>query len=135
MPHQRPRQITPLLLKRLRLWPVLGVVGARQTGKSVLLRELIAPRIRAAYFTMDSKTQRNRATRSPESFTKIGTLGKTQILDEVQKVPDLFDAMKFHVDSQRRPGMFLINEKPRNTFRKSSATCIRKFLGNRWPSR
>ena len=44
MPHIRPRLVLAPLLKYLKFWPVVGLVGARQTGKSVLLQELLLPK-------------------------------------------------------------------------------------------
>lgn len=108
MPHTRKRQILPLLVKRLKLWPVLGLIGARQTGKSTLLRELLIDKIDFDYFTMDSKTTRALAERSPDSFCEPEN-GKLKIIDEIQKVPPLFDAVKFHVDKKRRPGTYILS--------------------------
>lgn len=97
MPHQRSRLLLPILVKRLKLWPILGVLGVRQSGKSVLLRDLAKPKINHSdYVTLDSKTQRERAALSPESFTELDG-AKTLIIDEIQKAPDLFDALKLHV--------------------------------------
>lgn len=109
MPHQRIRYIEALMKKRIRLWPVLGVVGVRQCGKSTLIRDLFLAKHRGVYQTMDSKVQRARAQRSPESFVELGTKTGLLAIDEIQKVPDLFDAIKYHVDRRRRPGMYLIS--------------------------
>jgi predicted AAA+ superfamily ATPase len=72
-----------------------------------VLRRLADGSRATEYATMDSLTTRERAARSPEAFTEPSP--GTTILDEIQKVPDLFDAIKLHVDSRRRPGMFLIS--------------------------
>jgi predicted AAA+ superfamily ATPase len=109
MPHKRCREIENLLIKRIKLWPVLGVVGVRQCGKSTLLRDLFLARHSGIYQTMDSKTQRARAQQVPESFTALDKNKDLLIIDEVQKVPDLFDAIKLHVDQNRRPGMYIIS--------------------------
>ncbi|MBI1860612.1 MAG: ATP-binding protein [Deltaproteobacteria bacterium] len=109
MAHRRERDVLELLKKRIRLWPVLGVVGVRQCGKSLLLRELLAPCVSGDYHTMDSKKDRERATRAPESFSAPRIKGEALFIDEIQKVPDLFDAIKLHVDERRRPGMYVIS--------------------------
>lgn len=107
MAHERDRHAFDLILKRHRFWPVLGVLGARQTGKSTLFREQIAKKVGAQYATLDQKDLREEATKHPtlflESFTKAPI-----IIDEVQKAPDLFDAIKQSVDEKRRPGRFLL---------------------------
>lgn len=97
------------MAKRLRLWPVVGVIGVRQCGKSTLLRDLFHPDTPHFYATMDSLSQKGRASRSPESFCELNDDKQTLIIDEVQKVPDLFDAIKLHVDENRRPGMYVIS--------------------------
>lgn len=109
MPYQRSRSLLPILLKRLKLWPVVGLLGVRQSGKSVLLRDLAQPKItHSQYVTLDSKTQRERALASPEAFAELD-VKKTLIIDEIQKATDLFDALKLHVDAARRPGMYLVS--------------------------
>lgn len=110
MPHQRARHLFSLLLKRRKLWPVIGILGPRQVGKSTLLREQIAPKIHAKYITLDRKDHRDRAGRSPDYFLKTVIDDEKQpiIVDEVQKVPELFDAIKSEVDEARRPGKFLL---------------------------
>lgn len=108
MPHPRARHLLPLLSKRLRLWPVLGVLGPRQVGKSTLLRDQVAPRIGAIYKTMDRKELRNRAMRQPGRFLEMEGEDRPLIIDEIQKAPDLFDAIKVRVDERRIPGKYLV---------------------------
>ena len=107
MAHERVRHVFSILLKRHRFWPVLGVLGARQTGKSTLFREQVAKKIGAQYVTLDQKDIRDQASKHPalflDSFTKAPI-----IIDEVQKAPDLFDAIKQSVDEKKRPGRFLL---------------------------
>lgn len=99
----------PLLSKRLKLWPILGLVGVRQCGKSTLIRDLLPHQITHSYQTMDSATQRQRAESSPEAYTALERGKGLFIIDEIQKVPALFDSIKLHVDEKRRPGMYLIS--------------------------
>ena len=92
---------------------MVGIIGVRQSGKSVLLRDLLLPELlragrRARYKTLDSITERNRALKSPEAYSEPD-LNSLQILDEVQKAPDLFDSIKLHVDQNRHPGMFVMS--------------------------
>jgi predicted AAA+ superfamily ATPase len=108
MPHQRARTILSTLQKRLRLWPALGVIGPRQCGKSTLLREILSSKVDTTYLTMDSESARKRAERMPESFTEPES-GKIKIIDEIQKVPKLFDSVKLHIDQKRRPGTYILS--------------------------
>ena len=110
MPHQRNRLLLKPLLKSLKTWPVVGLLGARQTGKSVLLRELLSDTVRYKYRTLDKNSDRTLAEASPDSFAEeILQSRKTLVIDEAQKVPTLFDSVKAVVDGHRRPGMFVLS--------------------------
>lgn len=110
MPHRRPRLLKDTLLKRLKHWPIVGLLGARQTGKSVLLRDIISNEIPSKYRTLDINRDRSLAESAPDSFAEDGlATSKTLVIDEVQKVPPLFDSIKAVVDRDRRPGMFLLS--------------------------
>ncbi len=85
--------------------PVVLLNGARQTGKSTLALKL-AKSIPAEYVTLDDAATLSAATFDPVGF--IRNLSNTTIIDEVQKAPSLFPAIKVAVDRDRRPGRFLL---------------------------
>lgn len=98
-----PRTVGRSLEECLRVMPAVVITGARQTGKSTLVRELLpGPR---RYFSLDDLDVRDAARRDPEVL--VG--GKEPvILDEVQREPQLLLAVKRAIDQQRRPGQFLL---------------------------
>lgn len=109
MPHRRPRVALELLLKRLRFTPIVAIQGARQTGKSYLARELLPRTLTdASYVTLDDQSQRDLAQDSPQTFLARLHESQPAIIDEAQKAPALFDAIKLAVDQERRPGRFLL---------------------------
>lgn len=109
MPHPRPRHVYPLFLKRLRFFRVVSVQGARQTGKSFLAREILAREKKgAAYLTFDKIAEKERARRAPDTYLLEHQDHAPVIIDEAQKVPDIFDAIKAHVDVHTRPGQFVL---------------------------
>lgn len=109
MPHLRDRQILLLLEKRLRFFPVVAIQGARQTGKSVLARQIVKPLFTDAhYLSLDSLSVRENAQESPQTFLAAQGEYRPVIIDEAQKAPALFDAIKFEVDQDRHPGRFLL---------------------------
>ena len=59
-----------------------------------------------SYFSFDDRAVRNSARANPTGF--VAELPERVILDEVQHVPQLFDAIKIAVDRQRVPGRFLL---------------------------
>lgn len=85
--------------------PVVMLVGARQTGKSTLAKALVESR-GARYSTFDEPRFLAAARADPVQF--VEDLGDTAILDEVQRVPEIFLPLKASVDRDRRPGRFLL---------------------------
>lgn len=109
MPHQRNRHVLPLIQKRLKGQPVVALQGARQTGKSFLARELLCQKNKSAvYLTFDSLTLNRSVSASPESFLIQHGQAAPLILDEAQKAPEIFDAIKKTVDERKVPGRFLL---------------------------
>ena len=83
--------------------PAVVVTGARQTGKSTLVRELTpGPR---RYFSLDDLDVVDAARRDPEVL--VGG-SEPVTLDEVQREPHLLLAVKRAIDRQRQPGRFLL---------------------------
>ncbi len=101
------RHISHLLSTALSDTPVVLVNGARQTGKSTLVQsplvQSVSPR---QYLTLDDVSVLNAATSDPVGF--INGLQSSVTLDEVQRAPGLFLAIKAAVDRERRPGRFLL---------------------------
>ncbi len=100
------RFLRPLLLAALEDTPVVFLNGARQTGKSTLVRDLAEGERPARYLTFDDAAVLAAARHDPAGF--IAGLEGPVIIDEVQLVPDIFPALKFAVDRDRRPGRFLL---------------------------
>ncbi|MGQ0734441.1 MAG: ATP-binding protein [Acidobacteriota bacterium] len=102
-PSFLPRAAADRLARSLETFPVVVVTGARQTGKSTLVRQ---PEVSGdrPYLTMDDVLVRDRAARDPAALLDRQGL----VLDEVQRVPDLLVAIKKAVDDDRRPGRFIL---------------------------
>jgi hypothetical protein len=85
--------------------PVVFLNGARQTGKSTLAGAL-ASTLGARYLTLDDPAVLAAAAADPVDF--VSGLGLRAVVDEAQRVPALFRALKLTVDADRRPGRFLL---------------------------
>jgi uncharacterized protein len=85
--------------------PVVLLNGARQTGKTTLA-QVLAAGSGAQYFTFDDSATLALAAGDPSGF--IRNLTGPVVLDEIQKAPDLFPAIKLAVDKDRQPGRFLL---------------------------
>jgi predicted AAA+ superfamily ATPase len=88
--------LTPLQLAA-RTMPVVVVTGARQTGKSTLVRELASDD--RLYLTLDDIDVLDQANHAPEDSSPRGA----HDLDEVQRAPKLLLAVKRAVDRGKRP--------------------------------
>lgn len=100
------RNITPSVQAALHDTPVVFVQGPRQAGKTTLVRSLEEDGYEAAYHTFDDATVLAAAQSDADGF--VMNLPSKVILDEVQRVPELFRAIKRSVDARREPGRFLL---------------------------
>ncbi|NLH99742.1 MAG: ATP-binding protein [Chthonomonadales bacterium] len=84
--------------------PVVMLIGARQTGKTTLVRDM------GLYRNLDDPLTLASASSDPVGFlASLVHLNRAPIvLDEVQHVPELFPAIKMIVDADRTPGRFVL---------------------------
>lgn len=92
------------LIKGLKNRRIVFLTGARQCGKTTLVRGL--PEKEADYVTLDNPLYLKAAQTDPMGFIKRKK--KTLIIDEVQKAPDLLPAIKLMVDQDNAPGQYLL---------------------------
>ena len=92
-------------LKRLAgQFPVVGITGPRQSGKSTLATMVFPDK---EYVSFDDRDTRLLASASPRDFLRAFPDGA--VIDEAQKVPELFDAVKYDVDRGTfTPGKFIL---------------------------
>ncbi|MGH8909423.1 MAG: ATP-binding protein [Egibacteraceae bacterium] len=88
---------------------VVLVNGARQCGKSTLV-QLVGTAHAAEWRTLDRAVTRRAAQEDPAGFVD---LPKPMVIDEIQRVPELLLAIKEKVDTDPRPGRFLLTGSAR----------------------
>lgn len=88
---------------------VVVVVGARQAGKSTLVR-IVAGDRQAEWRNLDSAEARAAAEVDPSGFVDSPDV---LVIDEIQRVPELLLAIKERVDTDPRPGRFLLTGSAR----------------------
>ena len=100
-----PRFVEPRLAEALADSPAVLIHGPRQCGKTTLARTSAASR-GYPYVSFDDDAVRDAATADPMGF--VADLPERVILDEVQRAPAIFAAMKLAIDRRRTPGRFLL---------------------------
>ena len=85
---------------------VVFINGARQAGKSTLVRELAETK-NTAYATLDDPAELDIAVSDPNGYIS-GLSGTPKVIDEVQKAPQLLSVIKRIVDEDDSPGQFLL---------------------------
>jgi hypothetical protein len=88
---------------------VILVAGARQCGKSTLVRQ-VARGEEAEWRNLDRPTTLQAAISDPTGFVAFPEL---MVIDEIQRAPELLLAIKEQVDSDPRPGRYLLTGSAR----------------------
>jgi len=83
--------------------PVVGLIGPRQVGKTTLAHALAAERQPAPAF-LDLERPADRARLADPEAALRALEGRLVVLDEIQRVPDLFPVLRVLVDERRRVG-------------------------------
>jgi hypothetical protein len=84
-------------------YPVVLVTGARQVGKTTMLRKLMESTDRN-YVSLDDLNERSLAKTDPQLFIELHK--PPVLIDEVQYAPELFTYIKVYVDSHHNAGDF-----------------------------
>ena len=88
----------------LRRAPVVLLTGARQVGKTTLVRRLLGVD-RARYFDLEDPRDQARLA---NPILALEGLSGTVVIDEAQRMPELFPVLRVLVDQDRSPGRFLL---------------------------
>lgn len=104
-PRLYPRFAQKNLEAALADTPAVLVQGPRQCGKTTLAR-MVGDPAGYAYRTFDDEVLRAAAQADPTGF--VADLPDKVTLDEVQRVPTLFLALKAAIDRDRKPGRFIL---------------------------
>ena len=100
-----PRKASPLLAEALSDTRVVTLNGARQAGKSTLARLAAQASPNALVRLLDDPATLQAARDDPAGFVEHHGL---LVIDEVQLAPELFRSIKVVVDTDPRPGRFLL---------------------------
>jgi predicted AAA+ superfamily ATPase len=115
------------------------VFGARQTGKSTLLRALLSPE--TLVFDLADPLERSRLSARPEIFLQAcralpaAGQGQTVFVDEAQAAPAVFDAVQHLYDGDKRRWRFILCGSSARKLRRAGANLLpgRSFLHRMYP--
>ena len=105
--------------------PVVLIQGPRQCGKTTLAR-MVGKTEGYHYISFDDEDTRAAAEADLMGFVK--TLPERVILDEVQKVPEIFSSIKLAVDRNRTPGRFMLTGVALQRSGERRADWYRKYI-------
>lgn len=101
------RIVTKHIMEDLEFFPIVGIIGPRQVGKTTLART-IQKKLTCETLYLDLELDSDfRRLIDPEVFLKFHQ-NKCIIIDEVQRMPALFPLLRALVDQNRRPGRFIL---------------------------
>ena len=104
----------------------VNLTGVRQSGKTTLASAMGFASARR--YTFDERAIRQAAERDPVGFVKR-TDGETLVIDEVQKVPDVLDAIKVAIDREDSKGQYLLTGSSNIRFAKAVRDSLAGRLG------
>lgn len=102
-----PRNAARAVLEALDDTRVVLISGARQVGKSTLSQRVLEGRPGVRTLSLDNAVVLTAARADPDAFVRQNLTG-TLAIDEVQRAPGLFLAIKEVIDASNRPGQFLL---------------------------
>ena len=97
------RLLTSYIQQLATKYPVVTLLGPRQSGKTTLVRAAFPQK---PYVNMENPENRALATLDPRSFMESYPDGA--ILDEIQRTPNLLSYIQVKVDEVDRKGMFIL---------------------------
>jgi uncharacterized protein len=97
------RAAQTLLLERSGLYPVVTVLGPRQSGKTTLCRMVFREK---PYVNLEQPDVREFAQEDPRAF--LAQYPDGAVLDEIQNVPSLLSWIQVQTDADPRPGRFVL---------------------------
>ena len=100
------RRIQKRIAASLAQFPVVGIIGSRQAGKTTLAKVIQRDTPQSVYLDLELPSDRHKL-REPELFLERYR-DALVIIDEIQRQPELFPVLRALVDQKRVPGRFII---------------------------
>lgn len=92
-------------LKAYRQFPVIALLGPRQSGKTTLAKNTFKKHVYTSFEDLQTRTL---AQQDPRKFLQAHENKHGIIIDEFQLVPDILSYIQLEVDEKKRPGYFVL---------------------------
>lgn len=127
------RHLAARLRRSLELFPVVGLIGPRQAGKTTLAREGLARHAGKPVVYLDLERTTDRAKLADPEAYLARQAGKLVILDEIQRLPEVFPLLRSLVDERRRSGekagqFLVLGSASRDLLRQSSESLAGRIV-------
>ncbi len=97
-----------VLAKKLGYAPAVVILGARQVGKTTMARQYAQETgLAFQYFDLENPEDRSKFDDNPVTFLNFYK-DQLVILDEIQAMPELYNALRSIIDQDRRAGRFIL---------------------------
>lgn len=100
------RNLAIEIKKGLEIFPVVGILGTRQTGKTTLALEIMKDFPDVVHLDLELPSD-NLKVDNGEYFLR-SVADRLVVIDEIQRRPELFPLLRAVIDQNRRPGRFII---------------------------
>lgn len=97
------RAISSKILKYYKQYPIVSLIGPRQSGKTTLVKELFPDK---PYVNLEDIESRDFAAKDPKGFLLQHKNGL--VIDEVQRVPELMSYLQIAVDEKKKNGQYVL---------------------------
>ena len=97
------RILSTKILKTSKVAPIIGIVGPRQSGKTTLAKEVFP---NYTYVNLEQPDTRQYAQNDPKAF--LNQYDNHIILDEIQRVPELFSYLQVKTDNDKKMGQYIL---------------------------
>jgi uncharacterized protein len=101
------RAILPQIQEALTFFPVVGIIGPRQVGKTTLAKILEKTAHQPTLF-LDLERDSDRQKLAEPEFFLQQYMARCVIIDEIQNIPTLLPLLRWLIDQDRRPARFIL---------------------------
>ncbi len=100
------RNLQNEIIESLKQFPVVGILGSRQVGKTTLAKEIQQIYRKSVYLDLELPSDYNKLQEAELFLSSFRD--ELIIIDEIQQKPELFAILRALVDQNKNPGRFIV---------------------------